>query len=234
MNTSRCPSDSDPSSGTASTISDVTRWKPRGAPAARFRAGSTRRAFWRDRHSGHRVAPDPGLVFRPRRSMDPPLRERLRWRNATGDAVEAPATRAAMARAAALFSAAGAPSASLGASCRATRSSTTACCWAAAVAALLGRRSCWSPTTASRPWPSTRGRDRHRGRDRAALRLGLRVRLRAAALRLGHAVRLLLLQPRRRPRPPRADGGRYALALGSRTRPRTRSTAGWPRWSRCS
>ena len=40
--------------------------------------------------------------------MDPPLRERLRWRNATGDAVEAPATRAAMARAGALLSAAGA------------------------------------------------------------------------------------------------------------------------------
>ena len=40
--------------------------------------------------------------------MDPPLRERLRWRNATGDDVEAPATRAAMARAGALLSAAGA------------------------------------------------------------------------------------------------------------------------------
>jgi diguanylate cyclase (GGDEF)-like protein len=40
--------------------------------------------------------------------MDPPFRERLRWRDATGDAVEAPATRAAMARAGALFAAAGA------------------------------------------------------------------------------------------------------------------------------
>jgi diguanylate cyclase (GGDEF)-like protein len=40
--------------------------------------------------------------------MDPPLRERLRWRNATTNAVEAPARRAAMARAAALLSAAGA------------------------------------------------------------------------------------------------------------------------------
>jgi diguanylate cyclase (GGDEF)-like protein len=40
--------------------------------------------------------------------MDPPLRERLRWRNATGDGVEAPATRATMARAAALLSGAGA------------------------------------------------------------------------------------------------------------------------------
>jgi diguanylate cyclase (GGDEF)-like protein len=40
--------------------------------------------------------------------MDPPLRERLRWRNATTDGVEAPATRAAMARAAALLGAGGA------------------------------------------------------------------------------------------------------------------------------
>src|SRR5215210_478375 len=40
--------------------------------------------------------------------MDPPLRERLRWRNATGVDVERPATRANMARTAALLSAAGA------------------------------------------------------------------------------------------------------------------------------
>jgi diguanylate cyclase (GGDEF)-like protein len=40
--------------------------------------------------------------------MDPPLRERLRWRNATGDDVEQPATRANMARTAALLSGAGA------------------------------------------------------------------------------------------------------------------------------
>ena len=36
--------------------------------------------------------------------MDPPLRERLRWRNPTGDGVERPATRATMARTAALLS----------------------------------------------------------------------------------------------------------------------------------
>jgi diguanylate cyclase (GGDEF)-like protein len=36
--------------------------------------------------------------------MDPPLRERLRWRNATGNDVERPATRATMARTAALLS----------------------------------------------------------------------------------------------------------------------------------
>jgi diguanylate cyclase (GGDEF)-like protein/putative nucleotidyltransferase with HDIG domain len=36
--------------------------------------------------------------------MDPPLRERLRWRNATDDDVERPATRATMARTAALLS----------------------------------------------------------------------------------------------------------------------------------
>jgi diguanylate cyclase (GGDEF)-like protein len=40
--------------------------------------------------------------------MDPPLRERLRWRNATGNDVERPATRATMARTAALLSGAGA------------------------------------------------------------------------------------------------------------------------------
>ena len=40
--------------------------------------------------------------------MDPPLRERLRWRNATGNGVEWPATRANMARTAALLSGAGA------------------------------------------------------------------------------------------------------------------------------
>jgi diguanylate cyclase (GGDEF)-like protein len=40
--------------------------------------------------------------------MDPPLRERLRWRNATGNGVERPATRATMARTAALLSGAGA------------------------------------------------------------------------------------------------------------------------------
>ena len=40
--------------------------------------------------------------------MDPPLRERLRWRNATGNGVERPATRANMARTAALLSSAGA------------------------------------------------------------------------------------------------------------------------------
>ena len=40
--------------------------------------------------------------------MDPPLRERLRWRNATGNDVERPATRANMVRAAALISGAGA------------------------------------------------------------------------------------------------------------------------------
>jgi diguanylate cyclase (GGDEF)-like protein/putative nucleotidyltransferase with HDIG domain len=40
--------------------------------------------------------------------MDPPLRERLRWRNATRNGVETPATRATMARAGALFWAAGA------------------------------------------------------------------------------------------------------------------------------
>jgi len=36
--------------------------------------------------------------------MDPPLRERLRWRNATGNGVERPATTATMARAAAVLS----------------------------------------------------------------------------------------------------------------------------------
>jgi diguanylate cyclase (GGDEF)-like protein len=40
--------------------------------------------------------------------MDPPLRERLRWRNATGIDVERPATRANMARTAALLTSAGA------------------------------------------------------------------------------------------------------------------------------
>jgi diguanylate cyclase (GGDEF)-like protein len=40
--------------------------------------------------------------------MDPPLRERLRWRNATGNDVGRPATRANMARTSALLSAAGA------------------------------------------------------------------------------------------------------------------------------
>ncbi len=40
--------------------------------------------------------------------MDPPLRERLRWRKATGNDVELPATRANMARTAALLSIAGA------------------------------------------------------------------------------------------------------------------------------
>jgi diguanylate cyclase (GGDEF)-like protein len=40
--------------------------------------------------------------------MDPPLRERLRWRNANTNGVEAPATRATMARTAALLSGAGA------------------------------------------------------------------------------------------------------------------------------
>ena len=40
--------------------------------------------------------------------MDPPLRERLRWRNASEDGGEAPATRAMMARTAALFAGAGA------------------------------------------------------------------------------------------------------------------------------
>jgi diguanylate cyclase (GGDEF)-like protein len=40
--------------------------------------------------------------------MDPPLRERLRWRNATDNGVERPATRATMARTAALLSGAGA------------------------------------------------------------------------------------------------------------------------------
>jgi diguanylate cyclase (GGDEF)-like protein len=40
--------------------------------------------------------------------MDPPLRERLRWRNASEDGGDAPATRAMMARTAALFAGAGA------------------------------------------------------------------------------------------------------------------------------
>jgi len=40
--------------------------------------------------------------------MDPPLRERLRWRNATDDGAGAPATRVMMARTAALFTGAGA------------------------------------------------------------------------------------------------------------------------------
>ena len=40
--------------------------------------------------------------------MDPPLRERLLWRNASEDDVEAPATRVMMARTAALFAGAGA------------------------------------------------------------------------------------------------------------------------------
>jgi diguanylate cyclase (GGDEF)-like protein/putative nucleotidyltransferase with HDIG domain len=40
--------------------------------------------------------------------MDPPLRERLRWREATDDENDAPATRAMMARTAALFAGAGA------------------------------------------------------------------------------------------------------------------------------
>jgi diguanylate cyclase (GGDEF)-like protein/putative nucleotidyltransferase with HDIG domain len=47
--------------------------------------------------------------------MDPPLRERLRWRNATTHGVEAPATRATMARTAALLCAAGALVAVVGA-----------------------------------------------------------------------------------------------------------------------
>ena len=40
--------------------------------------------------------------------MDPPLRERVRWRNATDNDVERPATRANMARTASLLTAAGA------------------------------------------------------------------------------------------------------------------------------
>jgi len=40
--------------------------------------------------------------------MDPPLRERLRWRNASEDSVEAPAARAMMARTAALLAGAAA------------------------------------------------------------------------------------------------------------------------------
>ena len=40
--------------------------------------------------------------------MDPPLRERLRWRKASEEAVEAPATRAMMARTGALLAGAGA------------------------------------------------------------------------------------------------------------------------------
>src|SRR5215218_4217717 len=39
--------------------------------------------------------------------MDPPLRERLRWRNATDDDVERPATRANMARTSAFLTSAG-------------------------------------------------------------------------------------------------------------------------------
>src|SRR3954454_21978062 len=55
------------------------------------------------------VAPGlEGLAMGQRRSMDPPLRERLRWRNAWESGVEAPATRAMMARTAALFAGAGA------------------------------------------------------------------------------------------------------------------------------
>src|SRR3954471_8924044 len=55
------------------------------------------------------VAPGlEGLAIGQRRSMDSPLRERLRWRNASEDGVEAPATRAMMARTAALFAGAGA------------------------------------------------------------------------------------------------------------------------------
>src|SRR5215216_7264121 len=55
------------------------------------------------------VAPGlEGLAIGLWRSMDSPLRERLRWRNASEDGVEAPATRAMMARTAALFAGAGA------------------------------------------------------------------------------------------------------------------------------
>src|SRR5919112_757315 len=55
------------------------------------------------------VAPGlEGLAIGQRRSMDPPLRERLRWRNALESGVDAPATRAMMARTAALFAGAGA------------------------------------------------------------------------------------------------------------------------------
>jgi diguanylate cyclase (GGDEF)-like protein/putative nucleotidyltransferase with HDIG domain len=43
-----------------------------------------------------------------KRSMHPPLRQRLRWQSMSGDGVEAPATRAMMARTAALFAGAGA------------------------------------------------------------------------------------------------------------------------------
>src|SRR3954454_23207491 len=54
------------------------------------------------------VAPGlEGFAIGQRRSMDPPLRERLRWRNASEDGGEAPATRAMMARTAALFAGAG-------------------------------------------------------------------------------------------------------------------------------
>src|SRR3954470_18039109 len=55
------------------------------------------------------VAPGlEGLAIGQRRSMDPPLRERVRWRIASEEAVEAPATRAMMARTAALLAGAGA------------------------------------------------------------------------------------------------------------------------------
>src|SRR3954452_13454145 len=49
-----------------------------------------------------------GFAMSPKRRMDPPLRERLRWRNVPEDGGEAPATRAMMARTAALFAGAGA------------------------------------------------------------------------------------------------------------------------------
>ena len=89
--------------------------------------------------------------------MDPPLRERLRWRNATGNDVELPATRANMARTAALLSGAGASSASSAWSCPATAS----CDDDVLLAAAAGRRrswasSCCSSTTACRSGASTR------------------------------------------------------------------------------
>ena len=69
--------------------------------------------------------------------MDPPLRERLRWRNATDNDVERPATRANMARTAALLTAAG--------------------------RARLPHRACWFPATVSSTTTSCSPRPRPRG-----------------------------------------------------------------------
>src|SRR5215210_5338837 len=99
------PTDSRARSGTSSTISEVTRWNPRGR-------GRNSICFWihtppilaRTAKRTYGGRSPQGLVhIGQRRSMDPPLRERLRWRNASENSVEAPAVRAMMARTAALL-----------------------------------------------------------------------------------------------------------------------------------